>query len=217
MNELARLEAILQALEQGDVALISEAGMPGISDPGYRVVRAALEQGFRVVPVPGPSAVLAAVAASGLPVERFLFLGFLPRAVQARRAALQEVWDVPAALVLFEAPHRLVQSLKDMLEVLGDRQVAVCRELTKVHEEVWRGTLSGALVRFQAEEPRGEFTLVVDRAREARRWDEEEVCRAVARLLAAGMERKAALREVAALAGWSRREVYEAWLRRAQG
>lgn len=216
-NELARLEAILQALEQGDVALISEAGMPGISDPGYRVVCAALERGFRVVPVPGPSAVLAAVATSGLPVERFLFLGFLPRAAQARREALREVRDVPAALVLFEAPHRLVRSLGDLLEVLGDRQVAVCRELTKVHEEVWRGTLSAALQRFQGEEPRGEFTLVVDRPREVRRWDEEEVCQAVARLLAAGMERKEAFREVATLAGWSRREVYGAWLRRARG
>lgn len=216
-NEVARLEAILQALEQGDVALISEAGMPGISDPGYRVVCAALERGFPAVPVPGPSAVLAAAAASGLPVERFLFLGFLPRATRARQEALREVRDVPAALVLFEAPHRLVQSLEDMLEVLGDRQVAVCRELTKVHEEIWRGTVSGALARFRMEEPRGEFTLVVDRPRGVHRWDEEEVCRAVARLLAAGMERKAAFREVAALAGWSRREVYEAWLRRVQG
>jgi len=213
-NELARVDAILQALEAGDVALISEAGMPGVSDPGYRVVRAAVEQGFPVVPVPGPSAVLAAVAASGLPVERFLFLGFLPRAATARRKTLQEVRDVPAALVLFEAPHRLVRTLADMVDVLGDRPVAICRELTKVHEEVWRGSLSGALERFRAEGPRGEFTLVVDRGREARRWDEEEVVRAVVDLVAAGLDRKEAFREVARRSGWSRREVYEAWLRR---
>lgn len=216
-NELARLDTILQALEQGDVALVSEAGMPGISDPGYRIVRAAVERGIRVVPVPGPSAVLAAAAASGLPVDRFLFLGFLPRTAAERQRTLREVRDVPATLVVFEAPHRLRRSLADMLGVLGDRPVAVCRELTKVHEEIWRGTLAGALERFQAEKPRGEFTLVVDRAREPHRWDEAEVVKAAARLVAAGLERKEAFREVAALSGWSRREVYQAWLRRTQG
>jgi len=215
-NELARVDRLLDALEAGDVALISEAGTPGVSDPGYRIVRAAVEAGLPVVPVPGPSALVAAVAASGLPVERFLFLGFLPRTAKARRDLLREVRDVPAALVLFEAPHRIVRSLEDMVELLGDRPVAIGRELTKVHEEVWRGSLARAFQEFQAREPRGEFTLVVDRRREApRRWDDDEVYRAVVRLVAAGLDRKQAFREVAQLSGWSRREVYEMWLRRA--
>ncbi|MGQ9584341.1 MAG: 16S rRNA (cytidine(1402)-2'-O)-methyltransferase [Anaerolineae bacterium] len=213
-NELARVETLLEALERGDVALISEAGMPGISDPGYRVVRAAVERGFPVVPVPGPSAITAAVAASGLPVERFLFLGFLPRSRKARQESLRQVRDVPAALVCYEAPHRIVPCLEDMQEMLGDRQVAVTRELTKVHEEIWRGTLTQALERFRSEKPRGEFTLVVDRAQETPRWAEDEVFNAVLRLVAAGLERKEAFREVSGWAGWSRREVYDLWLRR---
>jgi len=213
-NELARVDRLLGALAAGDVALISEAGMPGVSDPGYRIVRAATEAGYPVVPVPGPSALVAAVAASGLPVERFLFLGFLPRRAKARRDLLREVRDVPAALVLFEAPHRIVRSLEDMVELLGDRPVTIGRELTKMHEEVWRGSLARAVQEFQERKPRGEFTLVVDRQREApRRWDDDEVYWAVVRLVAAGLDRKQAFREVALLSGWSRREVYEMWLR----
>lgn len=159
----AKVEQIVKALETGDVALVGEAGTPCISDPGYPLVRAALERGHVVASIPGPSALTAAAAASGLPVDRLVFLGFLPRRPGRRRAALAERGEEPAALVLFEAPHRLRATLAEVLAVLGDRPVAVCRELTKLHEEIFHGTITAALAHFA--EPRGEFTLVIEGAR----------------------------------------------------
>ncbi|MGC8825740.1 MAG: 16S rRNA (cytidine(1402)-2'-O)-methyltransferase [Anaerolineae bacterium] len=209
----ARLAELLQALQQGDVAVVSEAGMPGISDPGYRLVQEALAAGFPVVPIPGPSAVTTALAASGLPADRFLFLGFLPARASARRKALADTAPLPYTLVCFEAPHRLLETLEDALEILGDRRLAIARELTKVHEEFWRGTLGQALEHFRAQAPRGEFTLVIAGAGEERaaagRWSEEQVRQELGRLLAEGISLKEAARHVAGQAGWSRREVYQ--------
>jgi 16S rRNA (cytidine1402-2'-O)-methyltransferase len=216
----ARLAELLQALGQGDVAVVSEAGMPGISDPGYRLVQEALAAGFPVVPIPGPSAVTTALAASGLPADRFVFLGFLPARASARRKALADAASLPYTLVCFEAPHRLLETLEDALEILGDRRLAVARELTKVHEEFWRGTLSQALEHFRAQAPRGEFTLVIAGAGEedtaGRRWSEEQVRQELARLLAEGIPLKEASRRVAGQAGWSRREVYQLGLKGAE-
>ena len=148
-NRRLRTPAILAALQEGDVALVSEAGMPSISDPGVHLVEAAVEAGYRVVPLPGPSALTAALAASGLPTRQFHYVGFPPRRPGLRRRLFSEFIDKPETLVLFEAPHRLRATLSDLLETLGDRRVAVCRELTKLHEEIYRGPLSQAIEHFQ--------------------------------------------------------------------
>jgi 16S rRNA (cytidine1402-2'-O)-methyltransferase len=208
-NELVRRDEILQALDRQDVALVSEAGMPTISDPGYRLVQAAIAQGVPVVPVPGPSAVLAALAVSGLPTDSFLFLGFLPRRRGARQRRLAAVRDQPETLICFEAPHRLLAALRDMKEILGDRQLAVACELTKMYEEVWRGAVSGALERFEQAPPRGEFTLVVAGAlKEESVWEETRVRQALAELISTGVSRRDAAAQVATLAQWSKRAVY---------
>ena len=208
-NKLARLERILDALAQGDVALVSEAGTPLLSDPGYELVQAALAQGYEVVSIPGPSALTAALPASGLPTDRFLFLGFLPRKSGERRRLLESIQAQPATLIFFEAPHRLRASLIDMVELLGpERMVAVCREMTKIHEEIWRGKLVEARQEWQQREPRGEFTLVVSGANPAPAWDQDRVETALADRLAAGLSAKAAVGEVTTLCGWPKREVY---------
>jgi len=209
-NKLAKLETVLRALDAGDVALISEAGMPGLSDPGYELIRAAIERGHPVVPIPGPSAPVTALVVSGLPSDSFLYLGFLPRRRNERRRLLSEVAQERRTLIVFEAPHRLRKSLADVEAVLGDRPLAVCRELTKLHEEVWRGTVAGARAHFDAVEPRGEFTLVIGGAQARHeRWDEGRVRAALDELLAQGLPRPAAARRIAANSGWSRSEVYD--------
>ncbi|MGD1991788.1 MAG: 16S rRNA (cytidine(1402)-2'-O)-methyltransferase [Anaerolineae bacterium] len=208
-NKVIRVDQLRQALGRGDVALISEAGMPGLSDPGYDLVQAAIESGIQVVPVPGPSAPVAALVASGLPTDRFLFLGFLPRRQSQRRAVLSEVARQRATLVIFEAPYRLRETLADLEAVLGDRPVALCRELTKLHEEIWRGTLSEAQARYETDEPRGEFTLVVGGCEEPVAWDEVTVRQALMDRLEEGLPRSQVAREVAQMAGWRRRRVYK--------
>ena len=212
-NKLSKLDVILGALASGDVALVSEAGMPGLSDPGYELVKAALEAGHRVVPVPGPTALVTALVVSGLPTDACLYLGFLPRRAAERRRLLAEVAAERRTLVAFEAPHRLVETLADIQAVLGDRRIAVARELTKVHEEVWRGTVSQALAHYQAQPPRGEITLVIAGASEAEkaqaRWEAEQVRTAVAALLKESVPRREAIRRVARASGWPRREVYK--------
>lgn len=209
-NERRKAEAIIQALREGDVALISEAGMPGISDPGYPLIRAAIEAEIPVVAVPGPSAHTAALVVSGLPTDRFLFLGFLPRKESEQRAVLADVVKVEATLIAYESPHRVSATLERMRDVLGNRPVALCRELTKLYEEVWRGDLEGAIAHLEENPPRGEFTLVVGGAPEAlTRWDEERVRAALANFMDEGLSRSQAAREVAALSGWPRRKIYD--------
>ncbi len=211
-NKLARLDQMLKALEVGDVALVSEAGTPVLSDPGYELVRAALRQDVRVVAIPGASSVTTALSVSGLPSDRFLFLGFLPRRATERRRMLAEVAAERATLVVFEAPHRLQAALADMRDLLGrDRCCAVCRELTKLHEEIWRGTLAGAQAEWQTRQPRGEFTLVVAGSSATPNWDEEAVLSALAALLADGMSHSEAARRVARQSGWSKSAVYALW------
>ena len=210
-NKLARLDAIFAALTEGDVALVSDAGTPALSDPGYELVRAALERGVRVVPVPGASALLAAVVASGLVPGPFTFAGFPPRAAGERRAAFARLALSPVPVVLYEAPHRLVATLEGLLAVCGDREVAVARELTKLHEEIRRGPLSAALAHFRDQAPRGEFVLVVaggspeEAGADEAGADGEEVLR---RLLAAGLPPTAAAREAARLTGRPRSDLY---------
>ena len=213
-NKLTKLDELLSTLQQKDVALVSEAGMPGLSDPGYEIIQAAIAQGIPVAPVPGPSALITALVVSGLPTDSFLYLGFLPRRQKQRRQLLALVARERHTLVAFEAPHRLRASLADLKDVLGDRRVAVARELTKVYEEVWRGSISQALAHFEDNLPRGEFTLVIEGAREERvTWDEGQVMEALADLLAEGVERKEAVKVVSDLAGWPKRKVYKVALR----
>ncbi len=208
-NKLARLERIMAALTQGDVALVSEAGTPLLSDPGYELVQAAIARGFEVVSIPGPSAITAALPASGLPTDSFLFLGFLPRKAGERRRLLASVSAQPVTLIFFESPHRLRAALADMVEVLGPaRLAAICREMTKLHEEIWRGTLTEALAEWQQREPRGEFTLIVAGAATAPAWDQARVETALAELLQAGISPKMAARQVTTQSGWPKREVY---------
>lgn len=205
-----RVAELVQQLQQGDVALVSDAGMPGLSDPGYRLVQAALEAGVRVSPIPGPSAVVAALVSSGLPTDSFLFLGFLPRQQTARRAALERVAEETISLVAFEAPHRLLDFLQDVVEVLGDRQVVVARELTKLYEEIWRSSAGEALAHFRESDVRGEITVVIAGASpEDLVWDEAAVRQAMDEQLAHGVRRKEAAALVAERAGWRPRDVYD--------
>jgi len=158
-----RLGEILERLRGGQtLALVTESGTPGVSDPGARLVDAALESGIKVVPVPGPSAVAVAAGVCGFDGDAFHFAGFLPRKPGKRRRALQALAGLEVTLILYESPHRVEAALEDMLAALGDRRMTLCRELTKIHEEVWRTTVGKALERFRKEEPRGEFTLAVE-------------------------------------------------------
>ena len=214
-NEQSKQDAILSALRDGDVALISEAGMPGISDPGYRLVSAALEAGFQVVPIPGASALTAALAIAGLPTDSFIYLGFLPRRAAARRKALAEWAEHRQTLVIFEAPHRLLESLQDARQVLGNRPAVVCRELTKRFEETLRGDLESLIQHLTAEPPRGEITLVIGGQSESQNivWDDGQVSEALGELLADGHTRTEAAKLVASRAKWPRRQVYQVAIR----
>lgn len=213
-RKAARLQQVLMVLEEGrDVALVSDAGLPGLSDPGYELISAALAAGHRLVVVPGPSAITTALLASGLPSNRFLFVGFLPRRATARRKLLAGLKDEPGTLVAFEAPHRLTEALADALAVLGDRPVAVARELTKQFEEVWHGSLAGALEHFRQQPARGEITLVIGGSKptgDARpeEWSSAQVTTAVELLLREGLAPSSVARVVARLSGWRRSEVY---------
>ncbi|MCX6013952.1 MAG: 16S rRNA (cytidine(1402)-2'-O)-methyltransferase [Chloroflexi bacterium] len=159
-NKITKLPRILGALEQEDVALVSEAGMPGISDPGYELVKAAIQLGITVVPIPGPSAVVTALSVAGLPANEFIYIGFLPREKKKKKKLLVSISEEPRTIVAFESPYRVLASLGAIRDVLGDRQIAVCRELTKLYEEIFRGTITEALEHFK--KPKGEFTLVIE-------------------------------------------------------
>jgi 16S rRNA (cytidine1402-2'-O)-methyltransferase len=209
-NKLTKLDSILATLAQGDVALVSDAGTPAVNDPGYELVKAALASHFDVVPVPGPSAPIAALTVSGLPTDSFLYLGYLPHKAGDRRKSLAQVADLPYTLLFFETPHRILDSLGDILSTLGDRQICVAREMTKMYEEYWRGSVSGAIEHFKSKEPRGEFTLVIAGKRKEERtmWTEDELLRAIKKELKAGKSAKDISSELSDQSGWSKKEVY---------
>ncbi|MCW2810918.1 MAG: rsmI [Friedmanniella sp.] len=208
-NEAGRTPELLAALAEGArVVLVTDAGMPSVSDPGYRLVVAAVERGFRVTAVPGPSAVLTALAVSGLPVDRFCFEGFLPRKGGERARRLAELVAEPRTMVFFEAPHRTAETLAAMAEAFGpDRSGAVCRELTKTYEEIRRGPLAD-LVAWAAHEVRGEVTLVVAGAA-PRTVDLDQAARTVAELVREGLRLKPAVAQVAAEEGLAKNALYE--------
>lgn len=211
-NKIYKLEFILSSLETVDVALVSSAGMPGVSDPGYELVKAALQRNYTVVPVPGASAVISALAVSGLPTDSFLFLGFLPPRQTARRRFLQKYIDVESTLITLEAPHRLRETLEDMIVVFGERQIAVCRELTKMHEEIYLGTLTEALAHFLI--PRGEFTMVIAGKKEdAAPQVKNDIEKQLRVLKQSGVSAKTAISQLMTHSKLNRKELYQAWLR----
>lgn len=203
-----RIEELVRTLETGDVALVSDAGMPGLSDPGYALIQAAVTEGISVVPIPGPSAAVTALVISGLPTDNFLYLGFLPRRKEARRKVLTGIARLPYTLVLYEAPHRVLALLADVDDLLGNRRISVGRELTKAYEEVWRGHVREAIDHFKRDTIRGEFTLVIEGAEDVR-WDEAAVQKALEEEQGSGTSRREAVEFVAALSGWRKREVYK--------
>ncbi len=202
---------LLEALRTKDVALVCEAGTPLISDPGHELVVEAQRRGIPVVTVPGPSAVISALAVSGLPAQPFLFLGFLPSRKGSRLHLLESINESPYTLVAFEAPHRIRECLNDLLTGLGDRDLAICREMTKVHEEVFRGSVSQALAYFT--EPRGEFTLVISGAPMIEKIANlKEVGTELRRLKQEGIKAGQAVSQVVKASGLPRRQVYRMWV-----
>ncbi len=211
-NKKVKLAYLLSFLQEGDLALVSEAGMPGMSDPGYELIVAATEQGIPTVVVPGASAVVTALVASGLPTHQFIYLGFLPRRKGERRRLLASIATEPRTIIVLESPHRLLPALSDVADILGDRRIAVCRELTKIYEEVFRGKVSQAIEHFP--EPRGEFTLVIEGKVGG---DKPELTEAVAEelrhLRQQGLPAREAIAQVSKATGLPRKELYRAWLK----
>lgn len=207
-------------LEGKNIALITDAGTPGISDPGEELVKMCHEVGVTVTAVPGAAACVTALTISGLPTRRFAFEAFLPSDKKERRDVLEELKDETRTIVLYEAPHRLVKTLEELRETLGDRQVSVCRELTKKHETVYRSTLGEACTYYQSHEPRGECVLVIQaksreelRRQSQRKWEEMSLEEHMAYYTDQGVDRKEAMKKVAKDRGVSKREVYQALLR----
>jgi 16S rRNA (cytidine1402-2'-O)-methyltransferase len=213
-NERERAAELLGQLKRGlDVAIVSDAGTPGISDPGFRLARLAIENDVRVVPVPGASALITALVASGMPTDEFFFGGFLPARSGARRTRLGELRSIPATLIFYEGPHRIAATLKDAQEILGEREAVVARELTKMHEEIVRGRLSDLAARFSsAESARGEMVLIIDRAVIEVEGEKDKAVASVAALVTEleneGLDHRAALKKAARELGISRDEAY---------
>jgi 16S rRNA (cytidine1402-2'-O)-methyltransferase len=211
-NEQQRTAQLIAQLKDGsDIAVVSDAGTPSISDPGFRLVRAAIENDVPVVPVPGPSAVISALIAAGLPTDEFFFAGFLPSRSNARRTRLNELRAVPGTLIFYEAPHRLASTLKDAYEILGEREAVVARELTKLHEEIKRGRLSELSSYFEDhDKARGEIVVLIDRTviAETTVTTESTIAALVDRFEQEGMDHRAALKKAARELGLSRAEAY---------
>ncbi|HEY8560939.1 MAG TPA: 16S rRNA (cytidine(1402)-2'-O)-methyltransferase [Pyrinomonadaceae bacterium] len=212
-NETARAEELAALLAGGkSVAVVSDAGTPAVSDPSFRIVEKAIALGAPIVPVPGAVAFVSALIASGLPTDAVFFGGFLPSKKSERRRRFEEVGEVPATLVFYEAPHRIEKSLADALDVLGDRRAAVARELTKLHEEILRGDLSEIFSQVAGNPPKGELVLLIDRkSMQSKRLDVNKAGTLKSRLTeleSEGLERKAALKKLAKEFGLSRSEVY---------
>ena len=211
-NEQQRATHLIEKLKEGtNIAVVSDAGTPSISDPGFRLVRAAIENDITVVPVPGPSALISALIAAGLPTDEFFFAGFLPSRTNARRNRLSELQSVPGTLIFYEAPHRLAAALKDALEVLGEREAVVARELTKLHEEIRRGRLSELAADYadKQNDIRGEIVVLIDRKVIAAPTSETpSVAALVQQFEQDGLDHRAALKKAARELGLSRAEAY---------
>ncbi|HET9906720.1 MAG TPA: 16S rRNA (cytidine(1402)-2'-O)-methyltransferase [Anaerolineales bacterium] len=209
-NKLNKLDFILEKLSTGDVALVSDAGTPAVNDPGYELIRAALASNFDVRPVPGPSAPIAALTASGLPTDSFLYLGYLPHKTSDRHKFIGQVANLSYTLIFLESPYRIVEALEDIFSILGDRRICVAREMTKMFEEFWRGNVSGAVEHFKSQPARGEFTLVIEgrKGETNEKWTEQQMIKAIETEMRNGKSAKDISSELAIQSGWSKKEIY---------
>ena len=208
-NKIIKLPEILARLQGGDLALVSDAGTPLLNDPGYELVRSVLTAGHDVSPIPGPSAPLSALIVSGLSADAFLYLGYLPRKDSDRRQKIKEITELPYTIIFLEAPHRLLTTLSALSTELGDRQIAVARELTKLYEEVQRGTISEMVEHFTEHKPRGEFTLVIDGFHpDIETWSIDELKREIEARMMINQPATTAAKEISIKSGWPRRKVY---------
>jgi 16S rRNA (cytidine1402-2'-O)-methyltransferase len=211
-NKKSKLNYILKYLENDNVALVSEAGTPGMSDPGYELTIAASQRDIPVIPIPGPSAIITALTVSGLPTHRVTFIGFLPHKVNDRQRVLKSLANETGTIIVLESPHRIPAALNDILLVLGDRKLAVCRELTKLHEEIFRGTVNEAKEHFTT--PKGEFTLVIEgNKNEDKPRLTEDIEKQLLEMQITGVTAKEATARIAVETGLSRRELYQAWVK----
>lgn len=211
-NSTSRIPELLEQLVNGKaIALVSDAGMPGISDPGYELVKACVEVGITVVAIPGASAAITALSASGLPTDRFIFEGFLPAKSQQRREHLESLQAEPRTLIFYESPHRLRDTLQDLGEVWGsDRQIVMARELTKLYEEFWRGTIADAIAYYNQREPQGEYTLVLAGTPPSQpHLTEEQLKAELLQLMKQGISRSQASRQLAKETSQPRRHLYQ--------
>ncbi len=208
-NKIRKIDKIINTLGEGDVAIISDAGTPSLNDPGYLLVKAAIEAGHQVSPIPGPSAPISALIVSGLSTDNFLYLGYLPRKKNERQRALEKVKHLPYTLIFLETPHRMEDALKDIGEIMGDRKIAVAGELTKMYEEVYRGNVLSALEHFNKHPARGEYTLVIEGQNELESpWDEEKLKASILAELKSGDSPSRIAKIIAEQSGWPRRKVY---------
>jgi 16S rRNA (cytidine1402-2'-O)-methyltransferase len=209
-NKLAKLDTIFDALANGDVALISDAGTPGISDPGYELIHETIERGFRVEPLPGANAVLPALIGSGFPTDSFVYIGFLPKKKGAKQQALTDIATEPRTIIAYESPNRLLDTLETIRDIMGERSVCVARELSKRYEEFRRGSVSEVLAHYDLNPPRGEITLIIGgySTDDDGVWDEKQVREALLAQLAQGESLNYAAKTVSKMSGWNKRDVY---------
>jgi 16S rRNA (cytidine1402-2'-O)-methyltransferase len=208
-NKLKKIPRVIETLASGDIALVSDAGTPGLNDPGYLLVKAAVEAGHNVSPIPGPTAPIAALVSSGLPTDKFLYLGYLPRKSGERVKMLGTIKELPFTLIFFEAPHRIEDSFQDLLSVLGDRQVAVAAELTKMYEEIYRGSISEAISQFEKKPARGEYTLVIEGfTKDLEPWGEEKMHAVIISGTNNKIPPSQLAKELSQESGWPRRKIY---------
>ena len=208
----SRIEELLERIQQGaSIALVTDAGMPSISDPGVQLVQAAIALGITVIPIPGGTAVVSALAASGLPTDRFVFEGFLPQKEKDRLSRLESIRNETRTVVLYEAPHRIVKTLTELAKIMGEeRAIVLARELTKIHEEFWRGNIGDAIALYRKRQPKGEYTIVLQGIAETNLIvTEAELKQELQQLLNQGMTRSQASRQLAKLTSLSRREIYQ--------
>lgn len=211
-NRCQRLGELLEKLHQGStIALVTDAGMPGISDPGYELVKACAEENINIIPIPGVSASITGLSVSGLPTDRFIFEGFLPTKLKERQAKLAEFMRESRTIILYEAPHRVRQTLQDFADTFGsEREIVLARELTKLHEEIWRGTLVNAILYYQDKEPKGEYTIILGGVAETPLVLSEDVLKAeLQELLKQGLTRSQATRQLSQQTSLPRRQLYQ--------
>ena len=211
-NEQSRIPELIEKLNQGKaIALVTDAGMPAISDPGYELVKVCVEANISVVPIPGVTASITALCASGLPTNKFIFIGFLPTKIKLREEQLEKLSNSLETIVLYESPYRLLQTLEDLAKILGgNRKIVLARELTKLHEEFWRGTVGQAIIYYQNNQPKGEFTLVIAGAEpELPVLSEDTIKQELQELFAQGISRSQASRQLSQKINLSRRKIYQ--------